>query len=388
MFLNLPNSITKGSESISYIYSASGEKLAKRMKDYSYQYYAGSMVYNYDKSLKYILFEEGLVNKSSGAFTYEYHLKDHLGNTRVAFQPNGGSTTTTQVAEYYPFGSSYLPQSPAGSNKYLYNGKEKQDDVLGGIALDEYDYGARFYDPRIGRWQSIDPAAEKFPEIGTYVYCHNNSVNAIDPDGKTDYKVSKDGTLVKASPFTDALKKFFGFKDKNDRIFAANRDVEPVKLAAGSVGELKNKNYKDEQGKIQNGQYFTIENKTEADKAFNFLAKNTDVEWSQIDSKDKQGGQSTISTSHQNDVEYLGTSLGVEIINSGDEISEMTHSHPYLTSSPGLSGNTVSPDDRRNAKYFKDYNPSKEITFRAFDVKGKKFDYYNEKGVYRYEKVK
>jgi len=63
-FLNLPNSISKDSESISYIYSASGEKLAKRMKDYSYQYYAGGMVYNYDKSLKYILFEEGLVNKS------------------------------------------------------------------------------------------------------------------------------------------------------------------------------------------------------------------------------------------------------------------------------------------------------------------------------------
>jgi hypothetical protein len=50
----------------------------------------------------------------------------------VTFQPNGNSTTTTQVAEYYPFGSSYLPISPAGTNKYLYNGKEKQDDVLGG----------------------------------------------------------------------------------------------------------------------------------------------------------------------------------------------------------------------------------------------------------------
>jgi len=111
------------------------------MKDGTYQYYAGNMVYKNDKSLNYLSFDEGLVNKVSGGYAYEYHLKDHLGNTHVTFQPNGSTTTTTQVAEYYPFGSSYLPISPAGTNKYLYNGKEKQDDVLGSTPLDLYDCG-------------------------------------------------------------------------------------------------------------------------------------------------------------------------------------------------------------------------------------------------------
>jgi RHS repeat-associated protein len=182
--LNLPNSISKSSESISYIYSASGEKLAKRMKDNSYQYYAGNMVYKNDKTLNYLLFEEGLVNKVSGGYTYEYHLKDHLGNTRVTFQPNGSSTTTTQVAEYYPFGSSYSPINPAGTNKYLYNGKEKQDDMLSGTALDEYDYGARFYDPTIGRWESTDPKADKYFNISPFAYVANNPLKFIDPNGK------------------------------------------------------------------------------------------------------------------------------------------------------------------------------------------------------------
>jgi RHS repeat-associated protein len=181
--LNLPKLVSKETDIIAYIYSAAGEKLAKRMKDGIYQYYAGNMVYKNDKSLNYLSFEEGLVNKVSGGYAYEYHLKDHLGNTRVTFQPNGSSTTTTQVADYYPFGSSYLPISPAGTNKYLYNGKEKQDDVLGNTALDWYDYGARFYDPQIGRWHTIDPMAEKHFNINPYHYVFNNPIKYIDFGG-------------------------------------------------------------------------------------------------------------------------------------------------------------------------------------------------------------
>ncbi|NEW81392.1 MAG: hypothetical protein GZ094_03380 [Mariniphaga sp.] len=96
----MPKSIAKGTDNIGYIYSAAGEKLAKKMKEGTYQYYAGNMVYDNVQSLKYLLFDEGLVNKSSGVYSYEYHLKDHLGNTRVAFQPNGSGTTTSRVAEY------------------------------------------------------------------------------------------------------------------------------------------------------------------------------------------------------------------------------------------------------------------------------------------------
>jgi RHS repeat-associated protein len=181
--LNLPKLVGKGADNITYIYSAAGEKLAKKMKDNTYQYYAGNMVYKNDKSLNYLLFDEGLVTKTSAVYSYEYHLKDHLGNTRITFQPNGSATTTTQVAEYYPFGSSYLPVSPIGTNKYLYNGKEKQDDVLSGTALDWYDYGARFYDPVIGRWQTIDPMTEKSRRWSPYNYCVDNPMRFIDPDG-------------------------------------------------------------------------------------------------------------------------------------------------------------------------------------------------------------
>ncbi len=121
---------------------------------------------------------EGVVEKSGSTFTYEYFIKDHLGNTRLAFRPNGSSKTITQRIVYYPFGHTAEIENST-SNQYKYNGKELQAE------LNWYDYGMRFYDPVGPRFLTIDPAAEKYYEISPYAYVANNPILYIDPRGDT-----------------------------------------------------------------------------------------------------------------------------------------------------------------------------------------------------------
>jgi len=76
-----------------------------------------------------------------------------------------------------------MNQTNSGSspqNKFLYNGKEIQDDVIAGQKLDWYDYGARMYDAAVGRFHTIDPWAEKYTFQTPYAYAANNPVRYID----------------------------------------------------------------------------------------------------------------------------------------------------------------------------------------------------------------
>jgi RHS repeat-associated protein len=65
--------------------------------------------------------------------------------------------------------------------RYGFNGKEKDDEVSGGG--NDYDYGARIYNPRLGRFLSIDPLASDYPFYSPYLFAGNKPIMAVDIDG-------------------------------------------------------------------------------------------------------------------------------------------------------------------------------------------------------------
>ncbi|SHI64887.1 DUF6443 domain-containing protein [Flavobacterium terrae] len=224
--LNLPTKIdftSVSNQKIEYIYNALGQKVQKKVYDLIYngttfvpgsnvtQYLNGGFQYR-DNVLQFFPHAEGYVNNTvvNGANNYNYvfNYTDHLGNIRVSY----GIDPDTQVLKiieenhYYPFGLKHTnynntklifkeeeersgvvalkggggtPQAPKPTYNYKYNGKELQDE----LGLNMYDYGARNYDPAIGRWMNIDPLAETSRRWNPYTYCYDNPMRFVDPDG-------------------------------------------------------------------------------------------------------------------------------------------------------------------------------------------------------------
>ncbi|MEO1450152.1 MAG: RHS repeat-associated core domain-containing protein, partial [Bacteroidota bacterium] len=206
--LHKPTLITFGSgDQIAYIYSADGTKLRQNVLNTggtvikSSDYIHGFHYEDQDGTgtqpalLAFAQHEEGQVRRSGSEMIYEMAIRDHLGNVRVLFADldNDGSIDTSppggepgevlQVEHYYPFGLRMQRENmviSSNESQYLYNGKERQDE----LGLNWYDYGARMYNPAVGRWNGVDALAEEFHSWSPYNYVMNNPVIYIDPDGR------------------------------------------------------------------------------------------------------------------------------------------------------------------------------------------------------------
>ena len=158
-----------------------------------------------NSELKMILFPGGYIRRMMVGdpkegydclHLYHYYLKDYLGNNRDVIRSEDGAANWTHIqrTEYTPFGVSFQQKvGDAAAQSYKFGGKE----IDRMYNLNYYDFQARFYDPSLTSFLTIDPLAEKYPGISPYAYCANNPVRNIDPDGKSTYVAdNKDGTYT------------------------------------------------------------------------------------------------------------------------------------------------------------------------------------------------
>ena len=174
--LNLPSAVFWNRKQTFYLYRADGVKVKKdfpgKVTDYldGFQYENGA--------LQFVPTAEGYYDFVKQRYVYNY--TDHLGNVRLSYtKNNNGALEILEENNYYAFGLKHKGYGGVNLGNpnyhYKYNGKELQENSM-------YDYGARLYIPEIGRWNAVDPLAEKTHD--PYGYVWNNPMKFLDPDGK------------------------------------------------------------------------------------------------------------------------------------------------------------------------------------------------------------
>ncbi|PWV55751.1 RHS repeat-associated core domain-containing protein [Chitinophaga sp. S165] len=126
------------------------------------------------------------INFTRGKKVFE--LSNHLGNVLATvsdkrwLQSGWYEADVRSAQEYYPFGMQMPGRGyNAGGYRYGFNGKENDNEVKG--EGNQQDYGMRVYDPRLGKFLSVDPLGPKYPWNSSYAYAENDPVKFIDLDG-------------------------------------------------------------------------------------------------------------------------------------------------------------------------------------------------------------
>ena len=216
--IGLPKTVTfSDGSSVSYLYAADGTKL-REIRTVSGSSttldWCGGLALEQlgsgTRAAKRLRTGAGYVDLSSGVTALRYQVLDHLGSVRAVV---GASGTVLESDDYYPLGGP-LDISSASVQPEKFQRKEWNT----AKAFNTYDFGARLYDPAIGRWLSQDPLAEQYHPHSPYLFCAGNPMKFVDPTGKsTRVRKLENGTyeVVGGDLSDNDLGIYVGRLDKN-----------------------------------------------------------------------------------------------------------------------------------------------------------------------------
>jgi RHS repeat-associated protein len=147
----------------------------------------------------------------------QYGLSNHLGNVMGVIGDHLVVESDTvrypfvfSLNDYYVFGAT---KRWSGSEGYCYgfNGKENDNKVKG--EGNQQDYGMRIYDPRLGRFLSVDPISSDYPWYSPYQFAGNKPIMAIDLDGLEEALIINAQAKMDYKPVIDAPNVITGFSN-------------------------------------------------------------------------------------------------------------------------------------------------------------------------------
>ena len=311
-------------------------------------------------------------------YTY-FYIHDHLGSTSMVLDADGN---ISQSVTYVPYGEIFVEErNGAWNSPYLFNSKELDEET--GL----YYYGARYLNPTSAVWMSVDPLWEKNIDASPYSYCHGNPVNKIDVMGLDDYGVDDNGYIFfikKTESEKDRLiagvkrrhieKEYGSRKSPYDISGKLKSDIKNIEVSKGKLRETT------EDDKNAGGQLFRFNNIGEAKSMFEFMAKNTKVEWSFFDLKNSKNNTTSfmLGTSHNWKSEKFASTFLARKICSDKLTYKSTfhiHCHPNISSVPFDQGISPSDDDIDTAKIFTNAIGGKNMEFKIFLDDGNRSEY-------------
>ena len=256
------------------------------------------------------------------------------------------------------------------STRFTFSAKEK--DAETGYSY----FGSRYYNSDLSIWLSVDPMADKYPSLSPYVYCANNPIKLVDPNGEEWY-VNQDGYIKEGDNKDDHT--LYAVKGKEntfgDRLTYQRGDRKGQDISMPIDDDVMKSFNTDENG------YSKMDLTGKEDAGLNmmrFLSRNTDVEWSFWGGQDKEGNDfATMATSHKKDSDPGSTNPVKnasikQTSNHQTPLKFFIHSHPRRAS----WGTWASSNDKRIRDDCKIGSPN-----AVFGImhKGVLWDYNNNK---------
>ncbi len=267
---------------------------------------------------------------------YYYH-SDHLGSASYITNLDG---EVVQHIEYVPFGEVFLEErNNTWNTPFLFNGKELDEET--GL----YYYGARYYNPRISLWYGVDPLAEKRPHMSPYNYCSWNPIMKIDPDGMDEWELDKKGNIT--NRIENKEHDSFHIMDDDGNRTASTRDFDKGTVISHRSEKTTYSKRNSDGSRTPadtEADIYKIRGDANATEIFEFVADNTDVEWSQFMTGEAgDRGLNFLTTGHIEYTEPGGSALWTGQLSSYT-IREHIHNHPsntpYPSGIPNFTGTT------------------------------------------------